>query len=121
MGHTKKTKRKRTEQTDEELEAEYNHLVEQQDELREQIKMRYETMSQIESVIEECAEKCHEIGEKLESDKMKQYLYRKKLKELEMHAEIASRITFEKMAEANDAAKHAEEVLNELAEHKAKQ
>ncbi len=116
-----KTKRKRAEQTDKELEQEYNHLVEHQEELKEQIKKRQDAISQLECVIEECADMCVEIDKKLNSDKMKQYLYRKKLKELEMHADVASKITSEKAAEAAAAAFHAEKILHELAEHKAKQ
>ena len=116
-----KSKRKRTEQTDEELEQEYNVLVEHREGLKEQIKKRHDAIRELERVIEECADTCVEIDEKLHSDKMKQYLYRKKLKELEMHAEIASKITSEKAAEAAAAAFQAEQILHELAEHKAKQ
>lgn len=116
-----KSKRKRTEQTDEELEQEYNCLVEQRDELKEQIKERRDVISRMEDVIEEYMDMRVDINEKLDSDKMKQFLYRKKLKELEMHAEVASKITSEKAAEAAAAAFHAEQTLHELAEHKAKQ
>lgn len=121
MGRSNKLKRKRTEQTDEELEQEYNVLVEHREGLKEQIKKRHDAIRELERVIEECADTCVEIDEKLHSDKMKQYLYRKKLKELEMHAEVASKITSEKAAEAAAAAFHAEQILHELAEHKAKQ
>ena len=121
MGRSNKLKRKRTEQTDEELEKEYNHLVEHREELKEQIKKRQEAIRTMEGVIEEYADMCVEIDEKLDSDKMKQFLYRKKLKELEMYAEVASKITSEKAAEAAAAAFHAEQILHELAEHKAKQ
>lgn len=121
MGRSNKMKRKRTEQTDEELEQEYNHLVEQREVFKGQIKKRQEAIRTMEAVIEEYADMCVEIDEKLDSDKMKQFLYRKKLKDLEMHAEVASKITSEKAAEAAAAAFHAEQILHELAEHKAKQ
>lgn len=116
-----KSKRKRNEQTDEELEQEYNCLVEQRDELKEQIKERRDVISRMEDAIEEYMDMRVDINEKLDSDKMKQFLYRKKLKELEMHAVVASKITSEKAAEAAAAAFHAEQILHELAEHKAKQ
>lgn len=116
-----KMKRKRIEKSDEQLEKEYNELVEQREEFKAQIKKRHEAIRQMEAVIEEYADMCVEIDEKIESQEFQQFLYRKKLKELEMHAEVASKITSEKAAEAAAAAFHAEQVLQELAEHKAKQ
>ena len=112
-----KVKRKRS---DEEFEKEYNVLIKEREELKKQMKKRLEAIRQMESVIDECVDMCQDIDEKLESEDMKQFLYRKKLKELEMHAEVASKITSEKAADAAAAAFHTEKVLQELATHKAR-
>lgn len=113
-------KRKRVEQTDNEIEQEYNNLVNRHEELKGQIKQHREAISRIESMIDDCVDECQDIDDVLQSDRIQKFLYRKRLRELEMHAEHASRVTTEKAAEAAAAAFRAEQTLRELAAHKAK-
>lgn len=112
-------KRKRTEQTDKEIEKEYNTLTNRHEELKGQIKQHREAILRMQSIIDECVDECQDIDDVLQSERIQKFLYRKRLRELEMHAEHASRVTTEKAAEAAAAAFHAEQTLRELAAHKA--